>query len=141
MKLLIWSVFGLLALMWTLGAWVLHALAGWLARVGVGAAPADALPALADWHLPAWLLQWVDVSSLQALHSAALAALEALRQAGPWVGEALGWLQPLVWGAWALGLLLLLAAAGGLHLVLKTALPAPAPAVPAAAAATPPGAA
>lgn len=135
MKLLIWTLFGLLAALWTLGAWAAAALAGWLARVGAGGAAGEALPAITEWRLPAWLLQWVDVATLQALHSAAELALEALRGAGPWLGDALAWLQPLVWGTWALGLLLMLAGTAGLHWLLRAGAPATPPAQ-----AAPPGA-
>ena len=139
MKTLIWCVFGLLAALWTLGAWLFSRLAAWLAQWMAGGAAAGPPPALTELRLPAWLLDWVDVATLQTLQQALLTLLDTLRGAGPWLGDALGWLQPAVWGLWALGLLTLLAAAGGLHLLLRVATPAPAPA--AAPAGAPPGAA
>jgi hypothetical protein len=128
MKILIWCVFGLLAAVWTLGAWGMALLAGWLVQWTARGAATTAPPLLTELRLPAWLLDWVDVGTLQALQQAALALLDALRGAGPWLGDALDWLQPAVWGLWALGLLVLVGAAGGLHLLLRVAAPAPAPA-------------
>ncbi|EHR68928.1 hypothetical protein BurJ1DRAFT_0029 [Burkholderiales bacterium JOSHI_001] len=143
MKILIWTVFGLLAGVWTLMSWLLARLAGWLAQWMAGGAAAPPPSALTEVRLPAWLLDWVDVGTLQALQQAVLALLEALRGAGPWLGDALHWLQPAVWGLWALGLLVLLAAAGGLHLLLRVATPAPpgARAPAGSPVASPPGAA
>jgi hypothetical protein len=127
MKTLLWSVFGLFALLWTGLAWLMAEAARWFAGWMGRGAPADAVPALTDWRLPAWVLDWVDVGALQALQGAAVMMVDLLRSAGPWLGDAAGWLQPLVWGVWALGLLGLLLAAGALHLLLRLATPKPAP--------------
>jgi hypothetical protein len=124
MKILIWCVFGLLAAAWTLGAWLTALLAGWLAQWAASGASVTAPPLLTELRLPAWLLNWVDVATLQALQQGLLALLDALRSAGPWLGDALGWLQPAVWGLWGLGLLVLLAATGGLHLLVRAPRPA-----------------
>lgn len=109
---IVWSIGGGLALLWTGLAALTAAAAAW---VGVwlrepAAAMPRALPEppawLADW-LPAWA--WTAaLEDLQAAWQTALALLPAL-------GAVAGWLQVLVWLAWAAGLAVLLLVAIALH--------------------------
>jgi hypothetical protein len=115
MKTLIWVLFALLALLWTGAAAFAAAFVQWgagLLAAGPGASFDD--PA-AFGALAAWLAGWLDPAAVRAVQEAALATAQALRDALPWIGAALGWLVPLIWGFWGLGVLLLLLVAGGSH--------------------------
>ena len=118
MKLLTWVVFVLCALVWTGSAWVVAAALQWgLGLLGSGQV-LDVGKALASMPLQAWLTQWIRPGDLSALLSTVVQALDGLQQAWPGVGAALQWLVPAVWVVSSLGVLLLLAAAAGLHLLL-----------------------
>lgn len=110
MRLVIWSVFGLLAVLWTAGAWIAAELAQWVAQfVGTGAASQWGTAA-ATWPVPGWVALWVDPAWIQGLQSATLWTVEAMRDALPFLGSALGWVTPLVWGVWAVGAVFLVGA-------------------------------
>jgi hypothetical protein len=119
MKVWVWSVFAVLALLWTLGVWAGVELLQWGLQ-WLGAAPhLDAAGALGTLRVPAWLTLWIDVTWLQALLESVRWALEGLQQGGPLLaslGQALAaWLVPLGWLTWGLGLLTLLALAALSH--------------------------
>jgi hypothetical protein len=113
------AVFALLALFWTggaaLAAWLVHWAAQALADGGAVAAGRE----FASLPVPQWIAPWVDPALVQAARSALLWTMEAARDLLPLAGSAAQWLAPVVWVVWGLGLLVLLAAAGGLHLVLR----------------------
>lgn len=109
---LLWSVGAVLGLIWTGLAALAAAIASWAGdwlQSPVIGAPAT-LP-----DVPAWLSDWVPTDawastaeSLQAAWQSALAWLPAL-------STVTGWLEVLVWVAWAAGLAVLLLIVGGLH--------------------------
>lgn len=114
-----WLLFGLLALLWTGGAFVFAELAQWGAQALASGGAVDAARGLADLQLPPWIALWVDPAMVQAGQSMVLWTLDAGRDALPLLGSAAGWLAPLVWVLWAFGLLALLVGAAGSHLVLR----------------------
>ena len=67
----------------------------------------------AKWPAPAWFALWLDPVAIKAAQEGLLTGFEAFRSALPWVGSAIGWLVPLVWISWGIGVALLLAMAGG----------------------------
>lgn len=116
MKVVVWVVFGVVALLWTGAALLAAELVQWAVAVLTAGNPvsvADA--AAAQW--PAWVSALVDPAWLRAMQEAALWATQALRDASPWIGGALGWLVPVVWFVWGLGAIALLLVAGGSHLL------------------------
>lgn len=115
MKLAIWGVFGLLAGLWTAGAFVVSELTQWASQMVVSGAAHDLGQAAARWPVPSWLAFWVDPSWIQTVQAMTLWTLEAFTDAIPFIGSALGWLVPLVWVIWAVGALSLLAIAGLAH--------------------------
>lgn len=115
-KWLVWGAFGVLALLWTAGSYIAAAVARWGAQALAGGGLDGAGQVLAQpWPLPEVLAPWLDPAMVQALQQMALVSLDALRDALPFMGAAMGWLVPLVWAAWGFGLLLMLALAGGAH--------------------------
>ena len=115
MKILIWAVFGVLAVLWTLGALIVVELVQWSAQVIASGAAVELGRSAAQWPAPAWLASWLDPVTIKAAQQGMQAGFEAFRSALPWVGSAVGWLVPLVWISWGIGVALLLAMTGGAH--------------------------
>ena len=116
---LAWVLFAVLALLWTGGAALAAALAGWTAEAIASGTAAEAVRNVAAIPVPQWIAAWAEPEFIRAVQSALLWAVEAGQQALPWIGTAAGWLVPLVWVAWALGLAALLALAIVAHLLLR----------------------
>ena len=116
MKVVVWVVFGVVALLWTAVALLAAELVQWaVAALTGGNAASVADAATAQW--PAWIAALIDPAWLRAMQEAALWATQALRDGSPWIGGALGWLVPVVWFVWGLGAIALLLVAGGSHLL------------------------
>ena len=115
MKILIWAAFGVLAVLWTLGALIVVELVQWGAQVIASGAATELGRSAAQWPVPAWLAPWLDPATLKAAQEGLLTGFAAFRSALPWVGSAVGWLVPLVWILWGIGVALLLAMTGGAH--------------------------
>jgi hypothetical protein len=124
MKAAVWIVFGLLAALWTGGALLAAELAAWSAALLASGEAVDLGRTAAQWPVPAWVALWVDPAWVQAGQQALAWALELLRDSLPLMGSAVGWLVPVVWVLWGLGLLLMLLLAGGAHLLVGHLLPA-----------------
>jgi len=114
-----WSLVVVLVALFSLGLWLLHAFSVW--SLSSAGALAGASPTLASSGLPDWLAVWVPAEWLDMLRS----GIEAL---GPWVSAALAalpalaqWLTPLAWLVWGLGVLVLLAGGGVVHLLARMA--------------------
>ena len=115
MKVLIWAAFGVLAALWSLGALIVVELVQWSAQVIASGAAVELGRSAAPWPAPAWLASWLDPAAIKATQEGLLTGFEAFRSALPWVGSTLGWLVPLVWISWGIGIALLLAMTGGAH--------------------------
>jgi hypothetical protein len=108
----VWIAAGLGLAAWSLVAWALYALLqlapGWAERVGPWL---DGLPA-GEW-LERWMPGWREIAiALADLAQALITWAHVV--IGPW----LGW---LIGGAWAAGTLLMLATAGLMHWVVRSA--------------------
>lgn len=127
MKTLIWSLFGLLALLWSGLCWAGAGLLRWAAGLlsGTGNAPDDWGRVLADWPLPEWLALWVDLGALRSLLELIASMFESLKAVWPSADSALAWLIPLLWVVWGGGLLVLLALLGLALWLARSARPAP----------------
>ena len=116
MKLLIWGVTGFLALLWTGAAALLAAAVNWLAASSADPA-IRGVQAMAQWPLPDWLTVWVPPGVIEPLKASIGELLGSMVTATSWIAPLLGWLSPLVWVIWGLVLVLMLALAGGFHLL------------------------
>lgn len=119
MKIILWGIVALLAALWTGAAALLAALVQWSAQslAGLDGSAVDILAAAST--LPAWLAPWVDAGAwaeMQHWMTAVLASASALM---PSLGQLAGWLVPLVWVFWGLGMVLLLGLALIAALVLR----------------------
>jgi hypothetical protein len=109
-KWIIWTIVGVLAALWTGTLATLAVAAGWTATTLQQAAPsAQQLPA----NLPAWLAGWVDPAVWTAMVEATQQALKTVESMLPAVGTATGWLEPLTWIVWGVGMFALLSVAIG----------------------------
>jgi len=124
MKLAIWGVFGLLAGLWTVGAFVMAELTQWAAHLVMSGAAHDLGQAAARWPVPSWMAFWADPVWVQTAQAMMLWTLAALRDAIPFIDSALGWLVALIWVIWGLGTLALLAIAYVAHWLSGRSLPA-----------------
>ena len=115
MKWIIWTIGGVLAALWTgtlaLTAAAVDWTAGALRQAGAGEMPTSALPP----ELPGWLSAWIEPGTWAAVVQAIQQTMHALQSALPVVGTVTGWLEPLVWALWVLGMIALLTIAAGSH--------------------------
>jgi hypothetical protein len=109
-----WFVVLSLFALWSLGAWVFHAVAVW--AVSNAGALTGAASGVEGLRLPEWLAPWVPPEIVQAMNSllSGLApAVEGLLQAAPALA---GGLTVATWVIWGLGSALLVLLGAGLHL-------------------------
>lgn len=112
MKILLWGATLLLAVIWTVGIALLASVANWLA--GSGDQVAGAVKMVAEWPVPPWASLWLDTAWLDSVRAALTWSIDALTTYAPWLFDMVGWLAPVLWVLWGLGmfLLLVLAAVG-----------------------------
>lgn len=115
MRSIVWIVWALVAAFWTLGAWVLAELVQWSVQAMASAEAAQAAGAVLQAPLPPWVGVWIDPVWLELVRSQVQWLLEAGQAILPAAGALVGWIVPLVWVGWGLGMLTLLALAIGAH--------------------------
>ncbi len=113
MKIIVSVVFGVLVVLWTLCALIVVELVQWSAQIIASGAAVELGRSAAQWPTPAWLALWLDPAVIKAAQEGLLTGFDAFRSTLPWVGSAVGWLVPLVWISWGIGVALLLVMAGG----------------------------
>ncbi len=118
MKIAIWTVFILLFIFWTGGTLLLTELTEWGAQQLAAGEAAALGEAIAQWPVPGWIAVWVDAAWIGAAQDALTWALQALHATLPLLGSAVGWIVPLIWVMWGLGVILVLVLASGAHLLL-----------------------
>ena len=98
-------VFSFLAL-WSLAAWVFHAIAAWtFSHAGVLAGASGASESL---RFPAWLAPWVPPEFAAALTSMVSAFTPAIEAVLAWAPALAGGLSVAVWVVWGIGSALLI---------------------------------
>jgi hypothetical protein len=119
MAVLSWIVFGLLALLWTAGAWVTVEATEWIAQALASGTAVQAARDIAALPLPQWVRLWIDPAWFEALQSALQWAFGSLGASLPFAGTAAVWITAAIWIGWGFGLLLLLVAAAAVHVLLR----------------------
>ncbi|MFN5048664.1 hypothetical protein [Roseateles sp.] len=102
-----WSLFLVLALLWSGGLGLLGAMLDWASHALASGDAARMGEAAAAWQMPPWLAPWVDEATLRALQESLKWVLDLGQSGLPWLGTALGWLTPLLWVLWFMGVMAL----------------------------------
>jgi hypothetical protein len=113
---LTWTMVAVLTVLWTAGAWIAAAATEWAAQALAAGTVGQAARDLAAVPLPEWLKFWIDPAWLQTI---AQWIADAAGEGLPLAGTAAGWLVPAIWITWSVGVLLLLLAAAGVHLLVR----------------------
>jgi hypothetical protein len=120
LKTALWAIAGLLALLWSGLAWASAAVVRWTVDALSTGQAAELGKTAVAFKFPAWLEPFLDTGLLSAIQDLVRWVLELAGQGAPLAGAAVGWLVPVVWGVWGLGLLTLLGIAALLHLALRS---------------------
>lgn len=116
MKFLLWGVTLLVAVLWTLLVALTASFANWLADAG--APVLGVAQQVAEWPLPAWAALWVDPAWLDGLREMLMWSMDFVVNFAPWLFTAVGWIAPVLWVLWGLGMLALLMVAAVGQLLL-----------------------
>lgn len=109
MKAVIWILFVLVVLVWTgFAALVAQAIAWSSAQLSAGAIGTLEM-ATNNVVIPAWANPWLAPADWATILMFVQSALDNAAATVPVLGSMLGWLAPLVWIVWALGLAALFA--------------------------------
>jgi hypothetical protein len=119
MKIALWIAFLVLALLWTGGAAVMAELVAWSSSGLAAGGAVEAGGAIATAAIPAWLAPWVDAAAWTSIQQAVAGTLTAVSASLPMLGTAVGWLVPLVWICWGVGLVVMLVLAGVAHWLIS----------------------
>ncbi len=119
MKTFLWSVTGLFALIWSGLAWATAGLVRWTVEALSTGRAAELGKSAVEFKFPGWLEPFLDTGLLEAAQAIVQWLLEMAGTGAPMAGTAIGWLVPVVWVAWAFGLVVLLMIALVLHLLIK----------------------
>ncbi|MDH0863119.1 hypothetical protein [Mitsuaria sp. GD03876] len=119
MKTFLWSVTGFLALIWSGLAWAAAGLVRWTVEALSTGRAAELGKTAVEFKFPAWLEPFLDTGLLEAAQAVVQWLLEMAGTGAPMAGTAIGWLVPLVWIGWALGLTVLVVIALVLHQLIK----------------------
>lgn len=115
MKAIIWSVFAFLGVCWSALVALGMQVSGWLLGMAGPGEVTAAATSVGQWPVPAWAALWVDPAWLQSVQVLWVDLVQWLGQVAPSSESLMGWIAPLLWTGWALGMLCLLALATGLH--------------------------
>ncbi len=134
MKTFLWSVTGLLALIWSGLAWAAAGLVRWTVEALSTGRAAELGKSAVEFKFPGWVEPFLDTGLLEAVQGVVQWALEMAGSGAPMAGSVIGWLVPVVWVTWAFGLTLLLVIALVLNALIKRLPSAGTPGAPGAAA-------
>jgi hypothetical protein len=107
-KVIIWSVFLLLAVLWTAGAGLLALLTEWSIGLLASGSATDLVDRAGQIPVPAWLAPWLDLAGWRELLQWFTSVLQTVSALLPSASQSLGWLVPLIWILWGIGLVGLL---------------------------------
>ena len=116
MKILIWIITALVAMLGTLLVAVMAFTVGWLSDNMAGGA--DWVNQLAQVPVPAWLSLYLDPAMMALVRTASVGVITSVATGLPWLAPMLGWVAPVLWVMWLIVLVGLLVLAGGLNYVV-----------------------
>ena len=115
MKALIWVIFLVFAGLWTGLVALAAQVTEWLLAAMAAGQVSDVATTATQWPVPAWLALWVDPAWVQGLQAASVELVQWMEQVLPSASGLMGWIGPLLWTGWGLGMVLLLVFAGAGH--------------------------
>lgn len=115
MKILVWSLCAVFAMVWTGLAALAAQAARWIASGLASGQIQDFSSGAAQWPKPEGLPAWIEPHWIETAQSAVIAALQFFAELSPYLSSAMSWVVPLVWILWGIGLISLLALGGGAH--------------------------
>jgi hypothetical protein len=127
-RVLIWAVACLIALMWTGAIAVAAGAASWAAQLLESGSAIEWAREAAQLPVPGWIAIWVDPAIVRYVQEAVVWSIDVMQSALPFAEAVLDWLVPLAWATWGAGMLVVLALAGGLHWLASDRLTGPRPA-------------
>ncbi|RYY55535.1 MAG: hypothetical protein EOO24_63195 [Comamonadaceae bacterium] len=119
MAALSWAIFAVLALLWTGAAWITAAATDWLVQALAGGTAVQAARDVTALPIPEWARLFIDPAWFEALQAALRWTVDGAGAGMPLVGALAGWIVPVVWTGWGLGMLLLVGGALGVHMLLR----------------------
>jgi hypothetical protein len=108
MKTIVWLIFLVSAGLWTGFVALAAQMTEWLLTAMSSGQVADIATTAGQWPVPAWLALWVDPEWLKGMQLASVEFVQWLGQLLPAATGLMGWVTPLLWIGWVLGMLLLL---------------------------------
>ncbi|WP_343635137.1 hypothetical protein [Roseateles sp.] len=119
MKTFLWSVTGLFALLWSGLAWIAASLVRWTVEALSTGRAAELGKAAVEFKFPGWVEPFLDTGLLEFAQDVVRWLMEMAGAGAPMAGTAIGWLVPVVWIGWALGLTVLIVIALVLNQLIK----------------------
>jgi uncharacterized membrane protein len=113
MKILIWAITAVVALLGTVLVAVMASAVGWLGDNMAGGA--DWVKQLAQVPVPVWLSSFLDPAMVEWVRTASVGVISAVAAGLPWLAPLLAWVAPVLWVIWLILLICLMGLAGGLH--------------------------
>jgi len=118
-KVFLWVVAGLIALVWTATIGVSVGVASWAVQLLESGRAIDWAREASQWPVPGWIAIWVDADLVRWAQEFAVWSLETLQRTLPFARAVLDWAVPLAWATWGFGMLVLLGLAGGAHWLMN----------------------
>lgn len=119
MKALLGLVFLVLLAIWTGLVVMTEHLSQWLLASMANGQVSELAQRVGQWPVPAWLGLWVDTAWLKGLQDWGVGLLQWGVQVLPSPEGWMGWITPLLWGVWGLGVVLMGLAAFAGHWFLS----------------------
>ena len=73
---------------------------------------------MGELRVPEWVSIWMPPAVLESVKASTSGLLDSMVAAVSWLMPMMAWLNPVLWVMWGLVAVLMLALAGGLHLLL-----------------------
>ena len=114
-----WLLMALLLALWSVAAWVLHALVQW---TGTESGALSGLPAqMGTLPAPQWLSLWLPLGAQDSWNAALTSFNPLFESLLAFAPALLALLVPAIWLVWALGAVLLVALGLGLTVLIRLA--------------------
>lgn len=111
-----WLLMLMLLAVWSVSVWMLHAFMAW--TMNSAGTLAGMSPSFENLALPTSFMQWIPTDLMLVFESTATMVWPFIEYGVSTLPSIAGWLAPLAWSIWGIGLLTLLAIGAVLHVVI-----------------------